>query len=217
MIKKIMAVSVLGVSALGMMAANATTNGVYITGQAGYAETHMKNKLSFDNPALPGSKPMPNSGLAGRLAVGYQFNPNLAVELGYLQLPKLKATTPHSNTPDYYAGLITLKQNAIDVAAKGILPINDKFNLFGKIGVAYLTSEADYLNEDTGNNNNNWDGDNVGVAKHQWAPEAGIGVSFNITPNAFVDTSWTHIQPISGKNKPGNIDFVAVGLGYSFG
>lgn len=214
MIKKIMAVSVLGVSALGVMAANATTNGVYVTGQAGYAVTHMKNTLSFD-PVFPGGKTMPNGGVAGRLAIGYQFNPNLAVELGYLQLPKLKATTPH--TPNYYAGLITLKQNAIDVAAKGILPINDKFNLFGKIGVAYLTSDVDYLNEDTGNNNNNWGGDNFGIAKHQWAPEAGIGVSFNVTPNAFVDTSWTHIQPIGGKNKPGNIDFVAVGIGYSFG
>lgn len=214
MFKKIIAVSVLGVSALGMMAANATTNGVYITGQAGYAETHMKNTLSFD-PVFPGGKTMPNGGIAGRLAIGYQFNPNLAVELGYLQLSKLKATTPH--TPDYPAGLITLKQNAIDVAAKGILPINDKFNVYGKLGVAYLTSEADYLNEDTGNNNDNWGGDNLGVAKHQWAPEAGIGVSFNITPNAFVDTSWTHIQPIGGKNKPGNIDFVAVGIGYNFG
>jgi OmpA-OmpF porin, OOP family len=214
MFKKIIVVSVLGVSTLGMMAANATTNSVYITGQAGYAVTHMKNTLSFD-PVLPGGKTMPNGGLAGRLAIGYQFNPNLAVELGYLQLSKLKATTPH--TPNYCAGLITLKQNAIDLAAKGILPINDKLNVYGKLGVAYLTSKAEYLNEDTSNNNNNWGGDNLGVAKHQWAPEAGIGVNFNITPNAFVDTSWTHIQPVGGKNKPGNIDFVAVGLGYSFG
>ncbi|WP_342228271.1 outer membrane beta-barrel protein [Rickettsiella endosymbiont of Rhagonycha lignosa] len=216
MFKKIIAVSAFGVSALAMMTANATTNGIYVTGQAGYAKTHMKNRLSFD-PAFPGSKSMPNGGIAGRFAIGYQFNPNLAVELGYLQLSTLKATTPNIviHGAWYQPGSITLKQNAIDVAAKGILPINDKFNVYGKLGVAYLTSEAAYLNERTGNNDNY--GNDLGVAKHQWAPEAGIGLSFNITPNAFIDTSWTHIQPIGGKNKPGNIDFAAVGIGYSFG
>ena len=56
-----------------------------------------------------------------------------------------------------------------------------------------------------------------GVAEHVWAPEAAIGASFNVTPNVFVDTSWTHIQPLGGKNKPGNVDFAAVGIGYSFG
>ena len=43
MIKKIIAVSVLGVSALGMVAANAATNGIYVVGQAGYADNHMEN------------------------------------------------------------------------------------------------------------------------------------------------------------------------------
>ena len=54
------------------------------------------------------------------------------------------------------------------------------------------------------------------VTKNKWAPEAALGVSYDITPNVSVDTSWTHIQPL-GSNKPGNIDFVAVGLGYNFG
>ncbi len=216
MLKKIIAVSVFGVSALAMMTANATTNGVYITGQAGYAETHMKNKI-FLMPVLPGSKPMPNGGIAGRLAIGYQFNPNLAVELGYLELSKLKTTSPNITVHgEWYApGSITLNQNAIDVAAKGILPINDKFNVYGKLGVAYLSSDLTYLNEHTGNTNN--DNHDFGIAEHQWAPEAGIGASFNITNNVFVDTSWTHIQTIGGKKKLGNIDFVAVGIGYSFG
>ncbi|MEN9450653.1 MAG: hypothetical protein RJA83_1271 [Pseudomonadota bacterium] len=54
------------------------------------------------------------------------------------------------------------------------------------------------------------------IAKHNWAPEAGIGFTYNMTSNVFIDTSITHIQPI-GKNKPSNIDFAAVGIGYSFG
>ena len=58
--------------------------------------------------------------------------------------------------------------------------------------------------------------DEAGVNKHQWAPEAAVGVSYDVTPNVSLDTSWTHIQPL-GHNKPGNIDFVAVGVDYNFG
>lgn len=208
MLKKIITVSVLGVSALGMMAANATTPGLYITGQAGYADTHMKNKISLE--PVPGLKRMPNGGLAGRVGIGYQFNQNLAVELGYLQLSKLKTTTPGGE--GFAAGTETLKQNAIDVAAKGILPITDKFNVYGKLGVAYLTSTITSHFEGVKANQNEF----FGIAKHKWAPEAGLGITYNVTNNMFVDTSWTHIQPL-GKNRPNNVDFAAVGIGYSFG
>jgi OmpA-OmpF porin, OOP family len=54
------------------------------------------------------------------------------------------------------------------------------------------------------------------IAKHKFAPEAAIGVSYDITPNVSVDTSWTHIHTI-GRNQPGNVDFIAAGIGYNFG
>lgn len=205
MIKRIIAVSVLGVSALGMMAANAT--GIYVIGQAGYANTHMKDKITFQ-PSVPDFQ-IANNGLAGRLGVGYQFNPNLAVELGYLQLAKQVGTV---NASGFTPGTETLKQNAIDIAAKGIIPITDKFNAYGKLGVAYLTSTITSRFEGIKDNQN----EAFGIAKHKLAPEVGVGVSYNITPNVFVDTSLTHIQPM-GKNKPGNVDFAALGIGYRFG
>lgn len=214
MFKRIITASIFGVSTLGMMAANATTNGFYVVGQAGYASTHMKNKIAALSPVVPGIKPMPNGGIAGRLGVGYQFNPNLAVELGYLQLPKLKMSIPGTTVDDvlYAPGTLTLKQNAIDLTAKGILPVTDKFNAYAKLGVAYLSSTLTSRSEGVTNNQN----ENFGIAKHKFAPEVGLGVTYNITNNMFIDTSWTHIQPM-GKNKPGNIDFAAVGIGYSFG
>lgn len=213
MFKRIMTATVLGASALGMMAANATTSGLYITGQAGYANNHLGNHLTklYRDDNGPSSFKIGNAGLAGRLAIGYQFNPYFATELGYLRLANQKGKDDGS-TGDYI-GTETLKQQAIDVAAKGILPINDKFNVYGKLGVAYLSSTVRSNFDGTKQNQNKY----FGLAKHQWAPEAGVGVSYNVTPNMFVDASWTHIQPIRGKNKPGNVDFAAVGIGYSFG
>lgn len=238
MIKRIIAVSVLGVSALGMMAANATSNGVYVTGQVGYAAHRMvtsaqgfqsiqpmfngyvnaQSDVGFGKPKTSGKN------LMGRLAIGYQFTPNWAVELGYLQLSKENSTINITNaiTAEVYpypvitktsTQAVTLKQHAFDVVGKGIIPINDKFNVYAKAGMAYVVSS---VSGDSAKINGKAVSVIAPIAKHNWAPEAGLGFTYNVTSNVFIDTSFTHIQPI-GKNKPANIDFATVGIGYSFG
>ena len=202
MFKKVITTAVLGVSALSAMAANAAAPGPYVTGQLGYADTHMSSKFKDLNDL---NINLSNNGIAGRLAVGYQLNQNLAIEAGYLQLRSKKVNVMAEGEE---MGSAKLSQYAIDLAAKGILPIANNLNAYGKLGVAYLTTTT------KGNNTI------VSLTKtdtqRKWAPEAAVGVSYDITPNMSVDTSWTHIQPI-GNDRPGNIDFVAVGVGYNFG
>lgn len=233
MIKRIIAVSVLGVSALGMMAANATTNGLYVDGQIGYARTGNEFK-GLPSDITVGKDKKSKGEIAGRLAIGYQFTQNWAVELGYLQLGQQKSNLSSSETlpvigvaPDRFGILvpqvvgsitettteaITINQHAFDVVGKGIYPISDKFNVYAKAGMAYLTTTV------KSDGNIQYQGKPVTdlFSKHNWAPEAGIGVTYDITPNMFIDTSFTHIQPI-GKDKPSNINFATVGIGYSFG
>lgn len=197
MLKKILTTTVLGVSALGTMAANAATPGFYVSGQVGYAETHMKSQLkSITGIALN------NDGLSGRLALGYKITPKLAVEVGYLQLSEAELTyTDEDGTSMTHSN----RQDAIDVAAKGTLPITNNVNVYGKVGLAYLTTQLDAntkLSHD--------------ISKRSFAPEIAIGMGYDITPNITVDTSLTHIQTI-GNKRPGNIDFLAVGVGYNFG
>ena len=222
MFKKVLSTTVLSVSVLGAMAANAAAPGVYITGQVGYANTHMGNKTDFsgfvDHPASK-DKNISNNGLAGRVALGYQFNQNFAVEAGYLQLGEKKVNvgaipvTPSSLSE----GKLKLQQNAIDLVGKGIIPVANNINVYGKLGVAYVNTRIQGILQTPGQPTITADlNDKANVAKHKWAPEAAVGVSYDITPNMSLDTSWTHIQPL-GNDKPGNIDFVAVGLGYNFG
>ncbi len=222
MLKKVLTTTVLGISALGAMAANAAAPGVYITGQLGYANTHMKDKTDFGDLKEPlnlTSANLSNNGAAGRLAIGYQLNQNFAVEMGYMRFGKGKSkgfvTSRDSIDPSTLTMSASLKQNAIDLVGKGILPISDKFNVYGKLGVAYLTTnlKAEVTNPDGKRTIGN---DEFDIAQHKWAPEAAIGMSYDITSNVSVDTSWTHIQPL-GNKRPGNIDFVAVGIGYNFG
>ncbi|MES2997782.1 MAG: outer membrane beta-barrel protein [Pseudomonadota bacterium] len=236
MLKKVLTAAVLGVSTLSIMAANAADPGIYITGQLGYAKTHLGSKTNIAdiNNNLPmgstinldnGATNISNDGFAGRLALGYQFNENFALELGYMQLRPKKVHGEFINNaiapvPVTIPGSISLNQNAIDVAAKGIIPIASNFSVYAKLGVAYLTTTLkgkldipDDLHPTPASIDLNTA---ANIAKHKWAPEAAIGVSYDITPNVSIDTSWTHIQPL-GKNRPGNIDFVAVGVGYNFG
>lgn len=200
MIKKILiTTTVVSASVLSMMAAHAATPGVYATGQLGYANTHMRDKISLLDA------PLSNNGLAGRLAVGYQFNQNFGLELGYLQTRSGKAEFPQSDPPFS----VSLKQNVIDLAGKGILPLANNFNVYGKLGVAYVTTKISASSTS----------ENAGHTQHKWAPEAAVGVGYDITPNVTVDTSWTHIQSVGNSQEKslGNIDFIAVGVGYNFG
>ena len=219
MLKKIITTAVLAGSSLGMMGANAATPGVYVTGQLGYADTHMQNRVGYTwntGDELTKLNKLSNNGLAGRVAVGYQFNPNFALEAGYLNVAGKSYTGPiveHSKTADYK---FQLGQYAYDLNAKGILPVSDQLNVYAKAGIAYLTTTLDQ--RAVGDSHADYDLA-INTPRRVWAPEAAVGVSYDITPNLPIDLSWTHIQTVGNKNKDtlGNIDFVAVGLGYHFG
>lgn len=215
MFKRIIAVSILGVSALAMMTANATSNGAYVTGQLGYASTGNQFKGTKDLPkdASFGKTQKSAKGLAGRIAIGYQFTPHWAAELGYLQLGQQKSDFTLGSGTSKITQSITINQHAFDVVGKGIYPINDKFNVYAKAGMAYLVTN---VKGDQVKVNNKMKSYMSPIAKHNWAPEAGLGFTYNMTSNVFIDTSITHIQPM-GKNKPNSINFAAVGIGYSFG
>lgn len=202
MLKKILITSVLTASACAVINANAALPmGLYVNGQAGYANTHIKSQVKSDGANFA------NDGLAGRLAIGYKITPNFALELGYLQLSEARANKPKKNFTVYN------KQHAIDVAAKAILPITNNVNIYGKLGVAYLTTKLEAIDS----KKQIFDLNSAqGIDKHQWAPEVAIGMGYDITPNVTVNTSLTHIQTI-GDNRSGNIDFLAVGVGYNFG
>jgi OOP family OmpA-OmpF porin len=66
---------------------------------------------------------------------GYQFGNNLGVELGYIDMGEISTIAPG---PDTY----TVALSGFDVFAVGILPIGNKFSLFGKLGFISWSSDA---------------------------------------------------------------------------
>ncbi len=235
--KKIM----LGVAALGIstvVAANAyaAAPGFYLGGQLGWGKVHQQgithqdmNELmtqglsnhytesSFDHDSK-------DTGLAGRLFAGYQFNENWATELGWT---KFKNMTTKANTSGkdlvrdgnafaaHASG--TVKTDAIDLVAKGIYPIQDNINVYGKLGAAYLMSRADAsasLSEPLSD---------ISIAgkgsshEHKFYPTFGVGVSYDFTPNVAADLSWNRIQKVGSSSTMASTDLVGVGLTYFIG
>ncbi len=105
---------------------------------------------------------------------GYQFSPHFAVEGGYMGASE---------------GF-----SIFDAALKGIIPVCNRFNLFGKLGAGYLASI----------NNSHHDNGQTG-------PFLGVGAGYSITPNLDFNVqlsglTWGVI----------NVGLVSTGLSYHF-
>jgi len=144
---------------------------------------------AFDNP-VTGVRVengiVDNSGFGFRGLLGYQLNKNFAGELGYTYFARAKGRgLNYTGGPTNQSGYID--EHAVDLTAKGILPIICRISLYAKLGIAYLFSHTKV----NGIFSKNRDG---------FKPWLGAGVNFDVTKNFAFDASYNRIQS-SGKIK----------------
>ncbi|SRR5579883_96101 len=214
--KKILTAAVATLAATGLAAAHAAVNGAYVGGILGYGNVHEGNTSSTDvteiEPGLTGTSNFSSNdrGIAGQIFGGYQFTQNFAAELG---------VTKFSNATQKVTGSVagvalptikgTVKTSAVDLVAKGMLPLQNGFGLYGKLGVAYLMASADVKAEGLGS---------ASASQHNLYPTFGVGASYDINQNLVADVSWNRIQKVgsSNSNLP-STDLFGAGLSYHFG
>lgn len=174
------------------------TSGFYLGAAVGASDTNYK-KSAFDNPNTGetiANGVVDNSGFGYRGLVGYKINKNFAAELGYTKFGRTKGRGLN------YTGGTILNQNgyideqAVDLTAKGILPVAQKISLYAKLGAAYLFTSTKVENVFSKNRN--------GVK-----PWLGAGISFDVTNNFAFDASYNRIQS-SGKIK--SPEFLGIGF-----
>ncbi len=187
---------------------SAITPGLYLSGQVGYADTHMKDKTTIPIRGTTTTTNLENSGISGRFAAGYLFNPYWAIELGYLQLKEKTLKGGSASNPFS----ISLQQYVIDFAGKALIYLPSHLNLYGKLGLAHLVSKLD---ASVGNQSREFNS-LFGIRRYKLFPEFGIGLNYIIHKNFPIELAWTHIQTV-GYQTPGNIDFIALGASYYFG
>jgi OmpA-OmpF porin, OOP family len=125
---------------------------------------------------------------------GYKFTPNFAIEGGYLDFGKAKATLANG-VP------FTLKVNGLGVGAAFHQDLNQDWNLVGRLGVASLKAEVGVPGGSAEDTNAQLYG--------------GLGVGYRITPKMSIDASYD-FSKAEFRGGKSNVNMLGVGLTVSF-
>ena len=123
--------------AAGLLAASALAfspvSQAQMTGQwyAGVGIGQSKANDACSDVASAGVTSCDDSDTAARIFGGYRINKNFAAEVGYADLGKAKASGVVLGLP----ASAEWKATAWDFTAVGILPVNQQFSVFGKLGI----------------------------------------------------------------------------------
>lgn len=206
MIKKITLCTFMILLAETALAQQTTTGeGFYLGAQAGYTNQHQSSKEVQTGLIAPSTVDVSpsNTGMGGRAYAGYQFSQYGAMEMGYTYYANAVYKPPVSglcSTP-------TIKESAIDLLAKGILPFCN-LQLIGKAGINLMRTSYSGSLQPIG-------ADECGTTtfKNTVHAVAGVGVGYSLSPNWNVDLTFTRSFKSSGIP---DADLAALGISYHF-
>lgn len=143
--------------------------------------------------------PLPNPG-AIRVAGGYRFTPNIALEAGYMMVGD-------STASDSF-GSITYTQSALQAFGVFTLPLNSSFDLFGKLGVSANTGKLTGTGSYAGINGSYTNSDLA----------YGIGGQFNINQLVGIRLQYeSYGKSKAASSAPGtDLTRVSAGVAFSF-
>ncbi|WP_338766476.1 outer membrane beta-barrel protein [Massilia sp. METH4] len=154
-----------------LAAVPAFAQNMYVTGQVARVE----HKLSVDDVSIKDN----DTGVTA--AFGYKFNPNVAVEAGYLYLGEF------SQSADDYT--IYAKPKSFYGAVVGTLPVTPAFSLSAKVGVARHRTKVGYIDRE-------WD-DADSTKVNKTSALFGIGAAFQVTPTVAVVAEYTRLGKVA--------------------
>jgi OOP family OmpA-OmpF porin len=125
-----------GLAALGIAGAMALT-GPALAQDTGFYAGFSLGQATADDACTGVSGPgvsCDDKDSAWKILGGYQFNRHFAVELGYTDLGEVSASGPGFSA--------SIESSAFEVVAVGMMPIADKFSIYGKLGMYRGESDA---------------------------------------------------------------------------
>jgi OmpA-OmpF porin, OOP family len=144
-----------------------------------------------------------------KLFAGYRFNRYLAVEGGYTYLGEYA-----------FAGQVIIDPGTVDADfeaydwnafAVGILPLGQRFDVFGKLGIGYWTSKLKASGTFSGRIVQSMQDSGTD-------PIVAVGARFNLTSRWAFRAEWERFFNVGDATTTGqtNIDFWSVGVQYRF-
>ncbi len=162
-----------------------TTNG-YVGASIGRSKYGIDNRfgnaLNFDD-----------SDTMGKIYAGGQINRNFGLEFGYL----------HFGNAERAGG--TVRAQGINLSAVGRLPLNEQFDIFGKVGTTYGWTRST-ANAGSGYQSGNENGFGISY---------GVGASYFFTPQWGIVAEWeSHRMKFVGERQ--NVKAATIGVQYRF-
>jgi len=137
---------------------------------------------------------------AWRLFGGYQFNPNIAVELGYSDLGKAKASGGGVEVSD--------EATAWDLTAVGSWPLTNQFSIYGRFGFYHSEVTSKILVSGLGS---------ASEDKSTTDITFGIGARFDINRNLGIRGEWQRYNDMKDAfDTKSNVDVFSIGVLYRF-
>ena len=145
------------------------------------------------------------------LAGGYQINDHFAMEFAYVDLGSVdyQATATVSDGVDERDADVGFGNSAHGpvISAIGILPIGERFSVFGRVGLSLMNAE--------GTARITLDGatQRVSQSSQKTDPMYGLGAEYSVSKNFAIRVSWDRYLDIGTKDVTGDVDADLITLG----
>ncbi|MEO9038550.1 MAG: outer membrane beta-barrel protein [Gallionella sp.] len=164
------------------------------------------------SPLLPGATISDdNKGNAFKLFGGYQFNRNFAVEGGYFNLGEFgyTATTAAPALAATLNGKIKLQ--GLNLDAVGMLPMGDKFSVFGRVGMQYAQAKDTFTSSGAAPTPAN-----PNPSKNALNYKVGVGAQYDFNRSLGMRIEAERYRIDDALNNKGDINMYSLGLVYRF-
>lgn len=185
---------------------------VYVAGSVGRSSADI-SKSDIDNDLISAgatgvSSKLDKDDTAYKAQVGYQFNENFAVEGGYVDLGKARYSATYSGGRSN----ASVKSSGPVIAALGIMPLNESFSIFGKLGVIYAKVESSV--DATGPGGAASGSSSSTKLKTNW----GGGVTYNINKQFGIRAEYEQFRKLGDSSTTGesNVNMLSAGVVYTF-
>lgn len=209
----------LGMTAISAPSFAADPMGWYAGVNAGQSKAHFSGgdlDSIFASQGATSSSTVDDTDTGWKLYGGYRFNPNLALEGGYVDLGKFGFNSTISSPVGTASGSVKTK-NGWFVDAVGILPLPANFSVFGKVGVYDIKTELNESGAFAGPPTTPFTV--AGSHTHSdW--KWGVGAGYEFTQNLGARLEWERFNKVRAGDGDATIkadvDLFSLGLVYKF-
>ena len=207
-------------------AAQAAEPGWYLTGfggessASGLSQGQVDGNLAaiFNSVGLgvvDASSTLDDSDTGFGIGGGYQLNDHFAVEFGYVDLGSIdyRAAGTVTDGVDQFAAEAVLGSSADGpvMSVLGILPIGERFSVYGRAGLALMTAKG------TAQITVDGQSDRASQSSQKSDPMFGVGIEYDLTRHFAVRLSWDRYLDVATENVVGDTDADLFSLGVRMG